>query len=303
MKLRVSIRGVFWTLVGLVVLFHIAGGWYFSNELIQDGFVPDPDPIELVQGDYELEEVAYASPLGEMDAWYLPAGDATWVIHIHGKGASPAEAEPLFAPLQDAGYPQLSITYRNDEGQPRDPSGHYQYGATEWEDISAAADYAVANGAESLVLSGFSTGAAHAMSFLSREPREIVIGTLMDAPNTDFGQTVDYAASQRELPLIPASVPPTLSATAKFLTSLRIDVNWKALDYIVDADRAIRQPVLIHHGTEDLSVPIEESLELVETNPALIQLIQVEGAGHIESYDVDRQKYIDEVLGFLQGLG
>jgi hypothetical protein len=35
----------------------------------------------------------------------------------------------------------------------------------------------------------------------------------------------------------------------------------------------------------------------------LIQLIQVEGAGHIESYDVDRQKYIDEVLGFLQGLG
>jgi hypothetical protein len=302
-RLRNILWGTFWALLALALVFHVGGGWYFSNELIQDGFVIDPDPIEMVQGDYEIEEVSYTSPLGEMDAWYLPATGSTWVVHVHGKGATPAEAEPLFAPLQDAGYPQLSITYRNDEGQPQDSSGYYQYGATEWEDVSAATDYALANGAEGLVLSGFSTGAAHAMSFLSRQPREVVLGTLMDAPNVDFGQTVDYAASQRELPLIPANVPPTLSATAKFITSLRIGVNWKSIDYIADAERAIRQPVLIHHGTEDLSVPLEESLALVETNPGLIRLIQVEGAGHIESYDVDRQKYIDEVLGFMQSLG
>jgi uncharacterized protein len=302
-KLRTFLWGTFWALVGLALVFHVGGGWYFSSELIEDGFVVDPDPIEMVQGDYEIEEVSYTSPIGEMDAWYLPAAGSTWVVHVHGKGATPAEAEPLFAPLQDAGYPQLSITYRNDEGQPEDPSGYYQYGATEWEDVSAATDYALANGAEGLVLSGFSTGAAHAMSFLSRQPREVVLGTLMDSPNVDFGQTVDYAASQRELPLIPANVPPTLSATAKFITSLRIGVNWKSIDYIADAERAIRQPVLIHHGTEDLSVPLEESLALVETNPGLIRLIQVEGAGHVESYDVDRQKYIDEVLGFMQGLG
>jgi hypothetical protein len=102
--------------------------------------------------------------------------------------------------------------------------------------------------------------------------------------------------------VIPANVPPTLAATAKFFTSLRIGINWKAINYIVDAERAIRVPVLIHHGTEDLTVPIEESLQLMETDPDLIRLIQVEGAGHVESYDVDRQGYIDEVLGFLQGL-
>jgi hypothetical protein len=32
-------------------------------------------------------------------------------------------------------------------------------------------------------------------------------------------------------------------------------------------------------------------------------LIQVEGAGHVESYDVDPQGYVDSVLGFLDGLG
>jgi hypothetical protein len=50
-------------------------------------------------------------------------------------------------------------------------------------------------------------------------------------------------------------------------------------------------------------VPLSQSLELVETDPGLIRLIQVEGAGHVESYDVDRQKYIEEVLGFLRDLG
>jgi hypothetical protein len=290
-------------LIALALAFHLAGGWYFSGELIEDGFDPAPDPITLVQGDFELEEVSYTSPLGTMDAWHLPADGATWVIHVHGLGATPAEAEPLFAPLQDAGYPQLAITYRNDEGQPADPSGYYQYGATEWEDVAGAADLALAGGAESVVLSGFSTGAAHVMSFLSRQPREMVVGVLMDSPNIDLGQTVDYAASQRELPLIPANVPPTLSATAKFITSLRMGVNWKILDYVADADETIRQPVLIHHGTEDLRVPVETSIALARVNPDLIQLIQVEGAGHVESYDVDQQGYVDSVLAFLEELG
>jgi pimeloyl-ACP methyl ester carboxylesterase len=299
---RFSFWGVFWLLVSLVVVFHLAGGWYFSNELIADAFTPEPDPIAPVQGPYQLEEVAYDSPLGPMDAWYLPAGGTTWVVHIHGLGTTPAEAEPLFGPLQEAGYPQLSITYRNDEGQPPDASGYYQYGATEWEDVSGAVDFALANGAENIVLSGFSTGGAHALSFLSRQPRELVVGVLLDAPNVDLGRTVDYAASQRDLPLVGLPVPVTLSATAKFITSLRIGVNWRLVDYIADADETIRQPVLIHHGTEDLRVPMETSLDLQATNPDLIQLIQVEGAGHIESYDVDRQGYVDSVLAFLAGL-
>jgi uncharacterized protein len=302
-KSRISFWGFFWLVVGVVLVFHAAGGWYFSNELIQDGFVPEPEPITPVQGSYTLEEVAYSTPLGEMDTWYLPADGPTWVIHIHGLGTTPAEAEPLFAPLQGAAYPQLSITYRNDDGQPMDPSGYYQYGATEWEDVAGAVDYAVANGAQNVVLSGFSTGGAHTMSFLSRQPQEVVIGVLMDAPNVDVGRTVDYAASQRDLPIVPLPVPATLSATAKFITSLRIGVNWKILDYIADADETIRQPVLIHHGTADLRVPLETSLDLQATNPDLIQLITVEGAGHVESYDVDRQGYVDSVLAFLAELG
>jgi uncharacterized protein len=296
-------KGTLWTLVGLAILFHVAGGWYFSGELIEDAFVPSPAEYEVPGGVFQIEEVGYQSPLGEMDALYLPAAGSIWVIHIHGKGATPAEAEPLFTPLQDAGYPQLAITYRNDEGQPPDPSGYYQYGDTEWEDVAAAVDYALANGADKVVLSGFSTGAAHAMSFMFHRTLDTVAGVLMDSPNLDFGETVNFNAAQRELPLVPANVPPSLTAVAKFLTSMRLDVNWKALDYVDKADLIVKQPVLIHHGTDDQSVPISVSVALVEAKPDLVRLIQVEGAEHVGSYDVDLEKYVAEVLSFLDQVG
>ncbi|HET7846787.1 MAG TPA: alpha/beta hydrolase, partial [Acidimicrobiia bacterium] len=283
MTLKTFLWGAFWTLVALTLVFHVAGGWYFSSELIADGFEIDGDELVPVSGDYELEEVTYDTPLGPMVAWHLPADGTTWVIHIHGKGATPAEAEPMFGPLQDAGYPQLAITYRNDDGQPEDPSGYYQYGATEWEDVAGAVDYAMANGAERVVLNGYSTGGAHAMSFMYRQSIDRVSGVLLDSPNLDLSETVDYAASQRELPLLPFNVPPTLSATAQFFTALRIDINWRSLDYVERSAVSLRQPVLVHHGTADLTVPISESIELAETKPDLVQLIQVEGADHVGS--------------------
>ena len=303
MTLKTFVWGAFWSLVGLALVFHVAGGWYFSSELIADGFEIEADELVPISGDYELEQVSYPTPLGAMAAWYLPANGTTWVIHIHGKGATPAEAEPMFAPLQDAGYPQLAITYRNDDGQPKDPSGYYQYGATEWEDVAGAVDYAVENGAERIVLNGYSTGGAHALSFMYRQSLDTVSGVMLDSPNLDLGETIDFAASQRELPLLPFNVPPTLSAVAQFFTSLRIDVNWKSLDYVERSAVSLRQPVLIHHGTEDLTVPVTESIELAEAQPDLVQLIQVEGADHVGSFDADPDKYLAEVLGFLQEVG
>lgn len=301
MATRSVFWGAFWVLVGLALVFHVVGGWLYSSKLIDDGFVPDPEPIAVPSGDYALEPVTYETELGPMDAWYLPADGSTWVVHVHGKGTTPAEAEPMFAPLQAAGYPQLAITYRNDDGQPADPSGYYQYGATEWADVAAAVDYALANGADSVVVNGYSTGGGIAMSFIMRQSLDTVKGLHLDSPNLDFAETVAYNASQEELPFLPFNVPPTLTAVARFLTSLRIGVNWQALDYITQAETTLRVPILIHHGTEDLRVPVSESIQLAESMPELVTLIQVPGAGHVGSFEADPD-YAQEVLAFLQEL-
>lgn len=302
MSARTLFRGVFWGLIAALLVVHVAGGWHYSNRIIDDAFTPDPDAIELPDGDHTLSEVTYDSSAGDMDAWYLPAPGTTWVIHIHGLNATPAEPEVLFAPLQEAGYPQLSITYRNDESQPADPSGYHRYGADEWEDIQGAVDFARDNGASEIVFAGYSTGASHALSYVYRHNFDDIGGVITDSGNVDIGWTIDYQGSQESLPVIPMNVPPTMAWVAKFFTSLRIDVNWKTLDYIDRAERSLRVPVLAFHGTDDESVPIEQSLVLQEANPELVKVVVVEGAGHVESFEVDYDRYVDEVLTFLEGV-
>ena len=123
MSARSFFRGLFWSLIAILLVAHIGGGWYFSDELIADGFEPDLNQHEEV-GHPDAVAVSYDSDVGPIDAVHIPADGSTWVIHVHGKGAGPSQMEYLFDPIQEAGYPQLSIHYRNDFGQPLDPSGY-----------------------------------------------------------------------------------------------------------------------------------------------------------------------------------
>jgi pimeloyl-ACP methyl ester carboxylesterase len=303
MSSRSVLRGIIWSLVALLLVVHVVGGWTYSSRIIDEGFTPAPDPIVTPSGDYDLVEVTYPTDLGEMDAWYLPAAGPTWVIHIHGLNATPAEPEVLFEPLQEAGYPQLAITYRNDEGQPADPSGYFRYGATEWEDILGAVEYAKANGADDVVFMGYSTGASHALSFAYRHNFDEIAGVIIDSGNVDMGSTIDYRGSLEDLPLIPLAVPPTMTWVAKFFTSLRIDVNWKTIDYIDGAERSLRVPLLAIHGTDDESIPIDESIALSEASPDFVELYTVEGASHVDSFNTDLDGYLSRVLAFLGEVG
>lgn len=303
MSSRSLIRGIFWGLVAVFVVVHLAGGWFFSSEIIDDGFTPDPNPIVVTDGDYTLSEVTYRSPVGEMDAWYLPAPGVTWVIHIHGLNTTPAEPETLFTALQGAGYPQLAIAYRNDEGQPADPSGYFQYGASEWEDILAAVEFARDNGAQEIVFAGYGAGASHALSYVFKHNFDDIGGVITDSANIDMGSTIDYRASLEDMPIISLPVPPTISWVAKFFTALRINVNWRSIDYVDKAERSLRVPVLAIHGTEDDSTPIDQSIDLAEAQPDLVELWQVEGAGYLEAFETDYDEYVARVLGFLDQVG
>lgn len=302
MRFRSFLKGLLWTAVALLLILHIGGGWYFSDVLIEDAFVPDPDPVELPadSGSLGLEQVTFESPLGEFDAWHIPASGDTWVIHVHGKGATPAEAEPLFQPLKAAGYPQLSITYRNDAGQPADPSGYLKYGATELAEVGGAVDYAMENGASGVVLYGYSTGGAHVVSYAYRNAVGSVRGLVIDSGNLDMGDTVDTEAARRDLPGVPLKVPPTLSWVAKFITSLRIGVNWQTIDYIDQAEGALRTRALLLHGDADETVPVTQSRRFAEAVPDLARLVVFEGAGHVDSVESDPDRYLSEVLSFLQ---
>lgn len=241
----------------------------------------------------------YETPLGPMDAWEVDGDDRRWVIHVHGKGVTPREAIRLLRPLAASGYHQLAISYRNDPGEPSDPSGLYQYGHTEWEDLSGAISYALDHGASEIILAGYSTGGAIISSYLLRTSGGPVVAAVLDSPNLDMAETVALHASRRSLPFgIP--IPPTLTAVARAFAALRIDVNWETIDYTSRAER-IRVPVLVVHGTADDWVPVETSRHFAEANPGKVTLVEFPGAGHVESWNSDPVRYEGVVLDFVAG--
>ena len=115
-----------------------------SVRIDRDAFPGDP---WLAHG-IGFREVGVPAALGTFPAWLTPGETDTWVILVHGKGAERTECLRILPMFVEKGYSTLTITYRNDAGVPASPSGYYQFGADEWEDLEAAAGYALAAGCE-----------------------------------------------------------------------------------------------------------------------------------------------------------
>lgn len=292
-------RGFLFLVLIAVLVVHAAAGWTFSSRIVDDAFTP-PDGLAFGSAtatSLPIQEVSYPSPLGPIDAWYVDGTRSQWVIHIHGKGASLEEALPAAESLARAGYNQLIIGYRNDPGQPQNPTGYYGYGLSEHEDLAAAVDWAVAEGASEIALMGYSTGGAITLSYIYKNPASPVRSLVLDSPNADMSATIDFAAT-RETLFAGIPVPFTVTEIAKTVAALRASINWESIDYVRRVD-ALSVPTLVFHGTEDATVPIETSRAIADGRPQLVELVEVEGAGHVGSREAAPVVYDQLVLDFL----
>lgn len=256
----------------------------------------DPGNIPL-----DFEEVSFESDLGPLGAWQIDGGDGTiWAIHAHGWRASRREALRTLHTFNDAGVTSLVVDYRNDEGAPDDPTGLYRFGKTEWEDVEAAVQYAIDEGADSIVLVGYSTGAALHLAFLDNSPlADRVVAAVFDAPNIDMAETVKLGASKRQIPGTPLPVPDSLTAVAIWIADLRWDVDWDYIDYASRSGEIVEVPTLVFHGLNDERVPIEVSERFRDGAPALIELVEVPDAGHVTSWNVGSAAYERKLAAFL----
>ena len=165
-----------------------------------------------------FQDVTYRGPLGSYPAWLVPGARDTWAILVHGNAMDRLDTIKVVPALHRLGLPVLMISYRNDAGAPPDPSGMLRYGLTEWQDLAAAAQYALGHGARRLLLVGYSMGGAIVISFLERSPLAgRVAGVILDSPMTDFGRAVDHGASQQTLPLVGLPLPQSLTDVSRQL--------------------------------------------------------------------------------------
>lgn len=255
--------------------------------ITEDAFPDDP----RVALGLAPREVQLVSPAGRFPAWYVD-GSPTWVVLVHGKGASRTEMLRAMRVPVRLGMSALDITYRNDVLLPQDASRRYGYGRTEWEELEAAVTWAEEHGARRVVLAGSSMGGAVIASFLERSDRAgVVAGLVLDAPALSFDASVDLGASHRH-------VPGFLTWTAKRLASLRYGVNWHAVDYLDDTSW-LDVPVLLLHGTSDDRVPFSSSVELAREKDGHVTLERFEGVEHGESWNSDPERYDAALAQFL----
>lgn len=239
-----------------------------------------------------FEEIAYETELGPMPAWLTSGDDDTWVIFVHGKGSQRTEAMRMLRTVHEAGMPGMAISYRNDPGEAPDPTGKYQFGLTEWRDLEGAVRYALDNGAEDVVLVGYSMGGGIVLSFLYESPLAgSVRGVILDAPMADFGATVDFGI--REF-----GVPGFLVQLPLVFASIRFGIDWEGMDYVAELDD-LGVPILLIHGTEDQTVPFGIAEELAQKRPDMIRFESFAGARHVKSWGTDTDRYEAVVGEFL----
>jgi alpha-beta hydrolase superfamily lysophospholipase len=257
----------------------------------RDAFPDNP----LIAHGLQYTEVTIDSPVGGLPAWHVAGTDDTWAILVHGRRTSREETLRALGTISKAGLPALAVSYRNDPGLPADPSGYYRFGVTEWEDLEAAARYALDHGARDLVIVGFSMGGGIAASFMyNSELAARVSGVVFDSPMLDFGRTVDLAAGQRGLPQF-------VAATSKWLAAVRFDVDWSEMDYLADVDR-LQVPALVFHGDADPTVPFGTSEEFAHRRPDIVRFVPVEGAVHVGSWNLAPDVYELELRDFIAHL-
>ncbi|MGB7587793.1 MAG: alpha/beta hydrolase [Solirubrobacterales bacterium] len=240
--------------------------------------------------------VSVPDELGPMPAWSISGRADTWAILVHGINGTPQVGLRQVPTLHRARLPIMLITYREDLGAPPSPDGFHHMGLTEWRDLAAAARYALAHGAQRLLLVGYSMGGAIVAQFMERSPlADRVVGLILDAPALDWKAILSFNATEMGLPSFTA-------APVEWAIGARIDADWESLDAIQHPED-FHLPILLFHGTADKVVPISTSDSFAAELPGWVTYYRVPGAGHVESWNVDPKLYEKRLAAFLARIG
>jgi pimeloyl-ACP methyl ester carboxylesterase len=246
-----------------------------------------------------VHDVVVPGRLGPLPAWYFPGPGSTFVIGVHGQNGTRKDVLRIIDVVHRMGFPALAITYRNDLAAARDPSGYHRYGQAEWRDLEAAVRWSLAQGARSVVLAGQSMGGGVVAAFLQHSLlAPAVTRVVLDAPMLDLHAAIGHQVDQHLLPVIGRLLAP-LIWTAERIASARFGVDLAAASYLDDTTW-LKVPALVTHGEDDPRVPISISIRLSELKPSLVTFERFPGAGHLESWNIDRSRFTSLVESFLE---
>jgi uncharacterized protein len=246
-----------------------------------------------------FRSVGVPDPLGPMPAWLVPAapkssaaGRPTWAIVVHGHNDNRQNDLRIVPTLRQTGLTSLLISYRNDLGAPESPDGLYHLGETEWIDLQAAVRYALAHGAQRVVLVGYSMGGELITQFMQRSRLSSDVSALvLDAPVLDWRSLIEFNSEQ-------IGLPGFLGMPVEWMINARANPDWDSLDAL-EHPEDFHLPILLFHSTEDELVPISTSDDFAAELPRWVTYYRVPVVGHTESWNLNPRPYDRRLQRFL----
>ncbi|MGF3055281.1 alpha/beta hydrolase family protein [Microbacterium sp. YY-01] len=262
-------------------------GWYYT----------EPEELHL-----PYSSVLIGTPHGPSPAWLFPGSGDTWVIHVHGRGASRAECLRGVPPLHAEGCTSLVVSYRNDGEGPRTRAGAYGLGATEWHDVETAVGYAVRHGAERVVLMGWSMGGAIVLqTALGSAHKNRIAGVILDSPVVDWERVLRYQAKE-------AGYPEAMTRLVMGALSRPWTARWGGAEQpipfhelnLVERSDELEVPILILHSDDDGFVPSTGSHALAHARPDLVTMPTFAAARHTKIWNYDQQRWTQAISDWVR---
>jgi pimeloyl-ACP methyl ester carboxylesterase len=251
------------------------------------------------------QEITIATPSGEFPATSVTVpGSNKWAVLTHGRGGDRHDMLRMARPLHAAGYNLLLTTFAGDNLARPAEDGIWHFGVTEWDEIEAQVQYALDQGAQTLVMGALSLGGAVTDGFLVHSSlAEQVDGVILDAPLSSLRDSIDEGAESRRFPLVGLPIPESLEDVAMLIAGLRFGVDYDAIDYS-DMDGLIDVPLLTFQTSEDQTIPqpVNDHF-MTEGSGQGGEYIVVPGVGHVLSWNAGPPAYEQAVTDFVAQLG
>lgn len=266
---------------------------YFSGHL---GTTPHDFGLEFEELVHRGERVWSVPPAQSSS---VTPNDEVIVIHIHGLGSGRSQVLRSIDTFSKLGFHSLASTYSTSSDRGRSALKYSSLGVAEAQSLHDVHHLATKMGAKKIVFVGWSLGASLILNYISRWGSKNVAGVLFVSPAIYWREIlVDHLMRMGFTHLLAK----WLRWSVDIFTlpgEIKLSETEPASHFEIPADL----PILVLHGRDDSTVPVNFSRAFMERNGNHVTLIEFPNAHHTMEQNADTCKWQQSISSWCEGLG